>query len=132
MIVVDASVLTPVLVAFAESDMRLRARLKRQEITAPIHVNLEVMSALRKLGRKKVITEERAALALFDLGEFAIDRVPVAAFETRIWELRHNVTPYDAAYVALAERFGAELWTFDQRLAKAPGVECVIKVPELD
>ncbi|GAA2163476.1 MULTISPECIES: type II toxin-antitoxin system VapC family toxin [Glycomyces] len=130
MIVIDASVLAPVLLSFDEADMRLRKSIQQHEMAAPSHINLEVMSVLRKYCRRKVITEERAALALFDLYEFPVERVPSAALEPRIWELRHNLTSYDAAYVALAERFGADLWTFDRRLANAPGTDCVITVPE--
>ncbi|THV24298.1 type II toxin-antitoxin system VapC family toxin [Glycomyces paridis] len=132
MIVVDASVLAPALVSFSDSDRRLRAALQEHELAAPGHVNLEVMSILRKYCRRKVLTEERAALAFFDLCELDLERVPTAAFELRIWELRHNFTSYDAAYVALAERFAAELWTFDRKLAAAPGADCVIRVPDSD
>jgi predicted nucleic acid-binding protein len=129
-IIVDASVIASVLLSFNESDTRLRSLLLRQEMAAPSHVNLEVMSVFRKQCRKGAITEERVAMALVDLGQFPIERMPTAALETRIWELRHNFTPYDAAYVALAERFRAELWTFDRKLAGAPGAECVFRVPE--
>jgi predicted nucleic acid-binding protein len=132
MIIVDASVIVPALVSSGKSDDRLREALQTHELLAPDHVNLEVMSVLRKYCRQNVLREERTASALFDLGEFPLERVPVSALEPRIWELRHNVTTYDAAYVALAERFGAELWTFDQKLANAPGVGCVIKVPQFE
>jgi predicted nucleic acid-binding protein len=131
-IVVDASVLAPALVSLTESDTRLRGELQGRELAAPDHVGLEVMSILRKYCRRNVIREERAALALFDLSELPIERIRLAALENRIWELRHNMTAYDAAYVALAERFGAELWTFDRKLANAPGPECAIKVPEFE
>ncbi|MCD0446597.1 type II toxin-antitoxin system VapC family toxin [Glycomyces sp. A-F 0318] len=130
MIIVDASVLAPAVASLTEADTRLRKELGQHELAAPAHVNLEVMSILRKYCRRNVLTEERAGLALFDLKELSIERVPSEALEIRIWELRHNVTPYDAAYVALAERFGAELWTFDKRLANAPGIECAVTVPE--
>jgi predicted nucleic acid-binding protein len=132
LIVVDASVLTPALVSPATADARLRAALQERDMAAPGHLNLEVMSNFRKFCRKGVITEERAALALFDLAQLRIERVPVSALEPRIWELRHNLTTYDAAYVALAERFGSELWTFDRKLAGAPGIECKVMIPEFE
>jgi predicted nucleic acid-binding protein len=69
---------------------------------------------------------------LFDLFEVPVDRVPTEALEMRVWELRHNVSAYDAAYVALAERTGFELWTRDRKLAGAPGTECVFRVFESD
>lgn len=130
MIVADTSVLVPMLVSFTEADLRLREAIDKQELMAPAHVNLEVMSVLRKLCRRSILGEERAALALFDLGTLRIERVPTEALEMRIWELRHNLTSYDAAYVALAERMGVELWTRDQKLAGAPGSACAIKVFE--
>ena len=57
-----------------------------------------------------------------------MDRYPVLRFMRRAWELRANVTAYDATYVALAEVLGCELWTGDQRLAKASGPACSIRV----
>ncbi|SDL53827.1 Predicted nucleic acid-binding protein, contains PIN domain [Glycomyces sambucus] len=128
MIIADASVVVPALMSFTVVDLQLRAELDQQEIAAPAHLNLEVMSVLRKLCRRSLLTEERAALALFDLGQLPVERVPTDALEMRVWELRHNVTSYDAAYVALAERTGAELWTRDRKLAEAPGTECVFRV----
>ncbi|GAB3999164.1 PIN domain-containing protein [Glycomyces albus] len=130
MIVVDASVIAPALLSFTDTHIRLRDELQQHEIAAPDHVNLEVMSVFRKFGRRGTITEERIAMAMFDLYEFPIERVPLEALEPRAWELRHNITPYDAAYIALAERFGAELWTFDRKLAGAPGSQCAITVPD--
>lgn len=130
MIVVDSSVIASALLSFTESHVRLRDTLAQQEIAAPGHVNLEVMSVFRRYCRRGTVTEERLAMALFDLREFSIERVPTAALEPRIWELRHNLTTYDAAYVALAERLGVEFWTLDRKLAGAPGTECAIKVPE--
>ncbi|MEU6858888.1 type II toxin-antitoxin system VapC family toxin [Glycomyces sp. NPDC046736] len=132
MIIVDASVVVSALISFTEPHRRLREELEQQELAAPSHLNLEVMSVLRKYSRRKAVTEERTAMALVDLAQLPVERVPVAAFETRIWELRHNMTPYDAAYVALAERLGADLWTFDRRLAAAPGGECTVRVPDSD
>ena len=130
MIVVDASVLAQTLVAFSDNDIRVRRELASNELAAPAHINLEVIAVVRKYCRRNIITEQRASMALFDLRELSIERVPTESLESRIWDLRHNVSPYDAAYVALAERFGAELWTFDRKLAGVPGTECVITVPD--
>jgi predicted nucleic acid-binding protein len=65
------------------------------------------------------LTDERGRQALDDLGDLPLDRYPHAVFLERIWELRHNLTAYDAAYVALAETLNATLVTRDAALATA-------------
>jgi predicted nucleic acid-binding protein len=69
---------------------------------------------------------ERAIQALADLALLSVSRVSHTPFLGRIWELRDNVTPYDAAYVALAEVMEAPLLTADARLSRAPGVRCEV------
>jgi len=71
---------------------------------------------------------ERARQAFADLADLPIVRVPHADMLPRIWELRDNVTPYDAAYVALAEALNAPLLTADARFAAAPGPRCEFRV----
>jgi predicted nucleic acid-binding protein len=56
-----------------------------------------------------------------------LQRIPHTALIRRVWELRDNVTPYDAAYVALAEVLGATLLTADIRLSRAPGIQCQVE-----
>jgi predicted nucleic acid-binding protein len=63
-----------------------------------------------------------------DLESLDLDRYPVLPFMRRAYELRSNVTAFDAAYVALAETLGCELWTSDGRLASAHGAACVIRL----
>jgi len=63
-----------------------------------------------------------------DLADVGIRRYPHRALLPRIWELRHNVTPYDAAYVALAEVLDAPLLTADARLADASGIRCAVEL----
>jgi predicted nucleic acid-binding protein len=70
----------------------------------------------------------RAAEALEDLRDLPIERYPHDLFLARIWEMRHNVTAYDAAYLALAEALDSELITTDARLAVASGHHARIKV----
>ncbi len=69
-----------------------------------------------------------ADLAVADLSELLIRRYPHRALLPRIWELRHNLTPYDAAYAALAEVLGAPLLTADAKLAGAPGLRCEVEL----
>ena len=76
--------------------------------------------------RKK--DSERGQEAVNDFVDFPIIRYPHHIFLNRIWELRHNMTAYDAVYVALAESLSAPLLTCDERLAKAPGHEAIIEL----
>lgn len=128
MIVVDASVLAPALGDDGDDGDRARDRLRGEELCAPSLVDLEVASVLRRAAAARRIDARRAAQALADLAVLPMRRVGHVTLLDRVWELRANVTPYDAAYVALAEATGATLVTADARLARAPGVRCEVDV----
>jgi predicted nucleic acid-binding protein len=83
---------------------------------------------LRKRWLSGAITDQRFADAVDDLQDLEFDRYPTLQFMARGYELRANVTAYDAAYVGLAEELGCELLTADERLARAAGPRCVIRV----
>ena len=127
MIVVDASVLTVALGDDGTEGERARLRLSNEVLAAPELVDLEVVSVWRRQVAAKQMTARRATLAVSDLGILPLQRSPHRPLLGRIWELRHGVTPYDAAYVALAEALGLVLLTADARLARAPGVRCQIE-----
>ncbi len=127
MIVVDASVIAP---ALADDDIdgdRARERLQGERLVAPELLDLEVVSVIRKALLAGELDERRAAFALTDLADLRVERVSHRPLLARIWELHRNVTPYDAAYVALAEVIDARLVTADRRLAQAPGLRCKIE-----
>jgi len=126
-IVVDASVLANV-IGGGESGRRARERLAGARLLAPEFVDLEVTSVIRRAHQTGRMGAERAIQALADLALLSISRVTHTPFLGRIWELRDNVTPYDAAYVALAEVMEAPLFTADARLSRAPGVRCEVVV----
>jgi predicted nucleic acid-binding protein len=129
MIVLDASVLANVIADDGPEGQRARAELRRAgALVAPDLVDVETVAVLRKRWRAGTISEGRFAVAVRDLEDIDLERYPVLRLMRRAFELRANVTPYDAAYVALAEILGCELWTADQRLAKAPGPACPIRV----
>ena len=129
MIVADASAVTAALAVDDEQGERARARLSVDvDQHAPGILDLEVASAIRRLLRTGVIDGPRADRALADLVVLPLERYPHVALLPRVWELRDNLTPYDAAYVALAEALGAVLVTADARLAGAPGPCCAIEV----
>ncbi len=128
MIVVDASVVVTGLGDDGDDGDRARARLRGERLVAPQVIDLEVVSAWRRLVAAGHLDERRAALALADLGALRLERVPHGPLLERCWELRDNLTVYDAAYVALAELMGVDLLTADARLAAAPGIRCRVEV----
>lgn len=130
MIVVDASVLVVALADDGRDGDRARRRLRDERLTAPHLIDIEVVSAWRRLAAAGEIGERRAALALADLRELRLQRVPHIPLIDRCWELRRNMTAYDAAYVALAELLAAPLVTADAKLANTPGSRCAIEVLE--
>jgi predicted nucleic acid-binding protein len=91
---------------------------------APAHVDAEVVSALRRLARANQMLRAAVPGALRHLAGFPIRRMPLAPLLSRIWELRENLTAYDGAYVALAERLDGPLITCDGKLSGAGGPRC--------
>ena len=106
MLVVDASVLAVALADDGPDGDAARARLRGETLAAPELVDLEVASVLRRQNRAGMLDNRRAELAIIDLGALPMVRASHLALLRRCWELRENVTTYDAAYVALAEALG--------------------------
>jgi predicted nucleic acid-binding protein len=90
-----------------------------EPLHAPHLLDLEVAQVLRRLVREVALSAQRADQALQDLLRLRVTRYPHFVFLPNIWRLRHNLSAYDAAYVALAEKLGATLITRDARLAAA-------------
>ena len=128
MLVVDASVLATALTDDAADGDRARDRLRGEDLAAPELLDLEVASVLRRQQRVGAVSERRAALALADLAALPIERASHRPLLPRCWELRENLTVYDAAYVALAEVLAATLLTGDSRLSRAAGLRCRVEV----
>lgn len=91
-------------------------------------MDIEVVNALRKLSRSGSVTEAHAGQLVSLLPDVPLDRHTHGLLMPRAWELRHNVSASDAAYVALAEILGATLITGDARLAAAPGVRARVEL----
>ena len=129
MIVVDASMLALAVADHGTDGHRARDRLRRDpDLHAPHLVDLEVISALRRLNDAGEIQQEQAEAALEALSELTLVRYPHLPLASRIWELRPNLTPYDASYVALAEGLACPLVTGDRRIARASGVRCEVEI----
>ncbi|GAA0678580.1 PIN domain-containing protein [Kitasatospora atroaurantiaca] len=128
MIVVDASALVLALADEGERGEAARAALAADgEWVAPEHVVIEVMQSLRGLYLARELGAARVAELAAQLPGLAIRKVEVAPLLGRIWELKDNLTPDDAAYVAVAEQLGAPLVTADLRLMRASGPRCEIR-----
>ncbi len=124
MIVLDASAATLALL----NDADARRSLATQTTVVPHLADSEVASALRAQVRRGEIDAETAEFALDHWGRLGLRRAAVVGHLPRIWQLRDNLTAYDATYVALAEVLSCELVTADARLARAPGPTCPITV----
>ena len=131
MIVLDASaVLELVLVTEAGQLVRERIASTSETLHVPHLVDLEVLQVLRRYCASGVVEPERASTALEDFRALDLERYAHEPMLDRIWQLRENMTAYDAAYVALAEALPASLLTFDARLASAPGHRAKIELLE--
>jgi predicted nucleic acid-binding protein len=127
-IVADASVLVVALADDGPDGDQARARLHGERLAVPELADLEVASVLRRQMKACILDARRARLALEDLAVLPARRAPHRPLLPRCWELRDNLTSYDAAYVALAEAMNTTLLTGDQKLARAPGPQCPIEI----
>lgn len=92
------------------------------------HLDAEVVSALRRLSRANAAVQAAVPAALKHLARFPIRRMPLAPLMERMWELRENLTAYDAAYVTLAARLDGSLMTCDRKMAGAQGPRCTFEL----
>jgi predicted nucleic acid-binding protein len=123
-VVVDSSVLID---AIAHPG-RVVDRLADEELAAPHLIDAEIGHAIRRLARQRSIDEPFAAGAFDYRFEVEITRYPHVALMPRAWELRHNLSFYDALYIALAEALDAPLITLDRGLAGVPGTDAIVEV----
>jgi predicted nucleic acid-binding protein len=128
LIVVDASVVVTAIGDDGPDGDLARQRLRGERLSAPHLIDIEVTSAWRRLVALGHMDDRRSRLAQQDLIELDIDRVPHCPLLERCWQLKDNLTIYDAAYVALAELLGVNLVTADTRIRDAPGPRCPIEV----
>ncbi|MGQ0814169.1 MAG: type II toxin-antitoxin system VapC family toxin [Gemmatimonadota bacterium] len=129
MIVVDASAAVEVLLKLRAADaLMMRLFEESESLHAPHLFDVEVSQVVRRYWLRGDLTTARAAEALHDLADLPLTRYPHDSLLKRIWELRQNLTAYDAAYVALAEALEAPLVTRDASLAKVRGMRAPVEV----
>ena len=122
MIVLDASAVLEVLLRTpAAASLEERLFDPTQTLHVPHLIDVEVAQVLRRYAASREADPERCRMALADLMGLPLTRYPHDFLLPRVWELRNNLTAYDAVYVALAEALDAPLLTRDQRLSNAPG-----------
>jgi predicted nucleic acid-binding protein len=110
-------------------DGPVRVRLRREPyVDAPALIDLEFLSAVRGLLSRKRVSRIAAEESIERFLSAPIDRHAHGPLAWRAWELRANLTPYDASYVALAELLGTALLTVDRRLARAPRIRCAVEI----
>jgi predicted nucleic acid-binding protein len=129
-LVVDASMVVAALVDSGADGTWAEALLVGDALAAPHILTAEAANILRRSAAAGLISAEQASLAHADLLDLRVELFPYAPFASRVWELRQNVTCYDAWYVAVAETLGAPLATLDARLASAPGPRCRFELSE--
>jgi len=127
MIVLDTSAVVEFLVGTDSVAEGVRATAVGEKLAAPHAVDLECASTLRGLVRARKLPADEGERALDLLSSMALTRYSHVPLLRRIWQLRHNMWPYDAAYVALAESLGADLVTVDAKVEKVPGITCAVR-----
>lgn len=128
-VVCDASALVTVLLDSGDDGVWLTARLRGAELCAPDLLPFECANIFRRHESAGLVSADQAAQAHADLLDLPIDLFPYETVAQRVWELRRNLTSYDAGYVGLAELLDAPLVTLDRRLLTAPGIMCDVEAP---
>ena len=128
-VVCDASALVALLLDAGPDGRWATDELRNADLAAPSLIAYETASIIRRHERTAQISSDQAAQAHTDLLDLPIEHWPYELLAPRAWQLRHNLSSYDASYVALAELTSTTLVTLDRRLAGAPGVRCSVRTP---
>lgn len=128
-IVCDASALVALLLDSGSDGRWVTDATAGSDLAAPSLVQFEAANIIRRHELAGIVGADQAAQAHADLLDLAIEPWPLELLAARAWELRHNLSSYDASYVALAELIGATLVTLDARIGGAPGLQCAIATP---
>lgn len=129
MIVIDTSAAIDWMLQTPTGQRIAHRIFSRGETLHTVHLlDLEFLQVLRRLVRGRTLTARRAEEAIEDLSAVRVTRYAPSLFLRRIWQLRQNLSAYDASYVALAEELKAPLITRDRRIAAAPGHSASVEV----
>lgn len=126
----DASAVVAMLLDAGPDGQWATDALRGSHIAAPSLVTFECANIIRRLELAGLVGTDQAVQAHADLLDLAIESWPYELLASRVWELRRNLSSYDASYVALAEQIGAPLVTLDRRISRAPGLRCTIAIPD--
>lgn len=124
MIVLDASAALSALLNSGSA----RVLLANEQLHVPHLIDSEIATGMRRHVARQDMTAGAGWTALDTWRRLGVTRHPVFALLDRVWQLRENLSAYDATYVALAETLGCSLVTADARLSRAPGVQCAVTV----
>lgn len=128
-LVVDSSAVVAALVDGGSDGVWAESLLASEPLAAPHLMPVEVANILRRAVLAGDITDDVASMAHAELTQLRVELFPYELFAERVWELRGDITAYDAWYVALAETLAARLVTLDARLARASGPRCTFLRP---
>jgi len=127
--VFDASALISILASTGPSSSWAEEQFSARDVVAPQIVLVEVVNVLRRHVLSGRISEPAGRAAISNLLDMKIELYPFAGFASRIWQLKSQVSSYDAWYVALAEELDVDLVTLDRRLSRAHSLKCRVLVP---
>ena len=127
--VCDSSTVVALLLDSGPNGLWAQQKLSDTILCAPALMPFECANVIRRQELSRRITAQHAVQARINVIDLAVELWPYDVLAERIWELRANLSSYDAAYVALAELMDATLVTLDHRIARSPGVQCVVEVP---
>lgn len=128
-LVCDASAVVAVLLDSGPTGAWVAKRLAGAQLFAPALMPFECSNIIRRHELGGLVSADQAAQAHHDLLALPVELWPHEVLAVRIWQLRPNLTSYDAAYVALAETIDTVLVTLDGRIQRAPGVGCTVDTP---
>lgn len=128
-LVVDASLVVSALVDSGSTGFWAESLLAGEPLSAPHLMPVEAANILRRAAAAGEISADAAAMAHTDLLDMRVELFPYGPFGPRVWDLRNNLTSYDAWYVALAEFLGSRVATLDLKLARATGPRCDFETP---
>ena len=128
-VVCDSSAVVAMLLDAGQSGQWATTCLTGAELFAPTLLPFECANVVLRQELSGAVSVEQAAQAHADLRDLPVELWPYGLLATQVWELRHNLTCYDAAYVALAELLEASFVTLDRRIQRAPGLRCEVAAP---